>query len=277
MRHRIAPVLRAGHDLLRILAPAPAGRFRILLFHDVVAGERESFAALVGRLVSERRLLTPTEAQSLLDGGAWDGGRDPCLLSFDDGFAGNLDLARTVLARFDAKALFFVCPGLMEIAPDAQGQAIAHGIHDGKRPDQGLRLMDWDGLEQLAAAGHVIGNHTATHRRLSRLSPGQRADEIGQAALVLSRRLGPAAWFAYPFGDIDSIDAASLAEIGRHHRWCRSGVRGANAATTHPLALRADHVELAGPPAWRDLAADGGLDPFYRKQRIRLDRLAAVA
>lgn len=276
MRAQLAPALLAAHRLIRAMLPAAPGHFRILLFHDVPVMERPAFAALVERLAARHRLLSPAQAEGLLAGERWDGGRLPCLISFDDGFASNLDVAETILARHGAKALFFVCPGLMDLPAAEQSHAIAANIFDGKRGSDDLSLMGWDGVERLLRLGHSVGNHTLSHRRLTRLSADQRAEEIGTAAERLTTRLGPVPWFAYTFGDIGSIDGPSLAEIGRHHRWCRSGIRGANHAGVHRLALRADHVELAGSAAWRDLAVDGGLDPLYRRQRMRLDALAAL-
>lgn len=277
MRNRLSPLLWSAYRLVRTVLPAPAGSFRILLFHDVPEADVAAFTALVSHLAKANRLIGPAEAESMLAGNAWNGGALPCLLSFDDGFASNRALADTVLAEHGARALFFVCPGLMALDADRQKLAIATNIHDGKNAADDRSLMGWEDLEHLRAHGHVIGNHTMDHLRLTRLTPDQRAEQVGQAALILSSRLGPTEWFAYTFGDIDSIDPASLTEISRHHHYCRSGIRGANQRVTNRLALRADHVDLTAPPAWRALAAEGGLDALYRKQRARLDAMAYSA
>ena len=165
----------------------------------------------------------------------------------------------------------------MDLSDQAQLAAIAANVLRGQRPaPEGL--MPWDAVERLKADGHAIGSHTMDHLRLTGLSPDQRAAQIGDAALALERRLGQrSGWFAYTFGDVASIDAVSLAEIGRLHRYCRSGVRGGNHAATHLLALRADHVDLAAGAAWQALAAEGGLDFRYRAQRHRLDQMARQA
>lgn len=277
MRNRLAPLLWSAHRLVRAVRPAPAGSFRILLFHDVAETDLPAFAALLAHLADSRRLIGPAEAEAMLAGNAWNGGRLPCLLSFDDGFASNRVLADTLLAEYGARALFFVCPGLMALDHDRQRQAIVANIHDGKGAADDRSLMGWDDLEHLRAHGHVIGNHTMDHLRLTRLTPAQQAEQVGEAARILSSRLEATDWFAYTFGDIDSVDASALSEIARHHRFCRSGIRGANHRAVHPLALRADHVDLASPPAWRSLAAEGGLDPLYRHQRARLDAMAYTA
>lgn len=277
-RHLLAPLWLAGWRAARALAPAPAASFRILLFHDVPPAEREAFAGLVRDLHAAGRLIGPAEAEGRLAGrDLGRAGPPPCLLSFDDGFASNLEVARDILDPLGVKALFFVCPNLAELTGPAQEAAIAANVFDGKRDARGLRILGWDGIEALKAAGHAIGSHTASHKRLTRLNQTERAEEIEGAARAFRVRLGEIpAWFAYTFGDVGSIDSPSLAAISHLHRFCRSGVRGRNDSETNPFALRADHVELSAPPAWRWLAVEGGLDPLYAKARKSLDELAAA-
>ena len=245
----------------------PRDGYRALLFHDVPPSQRAAFAALVTQLHHQGRLITPAQAAA---------GGDGVLLTFDDGFQSNLEVAETILAPLGVSALFFVCPGLVDLRGDAQAAAIGANVFDGKRDAGDLRIIDWDGVERLRALGHTIGSHTLDHKRLTALSADARAEQIDGAAERLRQRLGAVPdWFAYTFGDAWSVDAPSLAAIARRHRFCRSGVRGANRQGVSPYALRADHVELGGDEAWRWLAVEGGLDPLYRKARARLDALAA--
>lgn len=277
-RHLIAPLWLAGWRAALRLRPPSRSAFRILLFHDVPPSERKAFARLVRRLRDTGRLIDPAGAEARLAEQTFAAapGDHPCLISFDDGFASNLEVARTILDPLGVKALFFVCPTLTGLDAAAQQTAIAANVFDGKRGAGDLRILGWEGVEKLKAAGHTIGSHTASHKRLTTLDPAQMAEEVEGAAQAFQTRLGEIPlWFAYTFGDALSIDAPSLAAIARLHRYCRSGVRGFNAAATHRLALRADHVDLAAPPAWQDLAVEGGLDPLYRKARARIDALAA--
>jgi peptidoglycan/xylan/chitin deacetylase (PgdA/CDA1 family) len=185
-------------------------------------------------------------------------------------------VAETVLAPLGVRAIFFVCPGLMELNGEAQAAAVSANILRGLKPAP-EPLMDWRGVERLKTLGHVIGSHTFEHRRLTELSADQRAEQVDRAAEALTTRLGETPdWFAYTFGDIDSIDAASLAEIGRRHRFCRSGVRGDNGLGTSLLALRADQVDLEASLAWQGLAQEGALALLYGERRKRLDAMAGM-
>lgn len=274
LRRLIAGPAALAWHLVRAVLPAPVGSVRILLFHDVPPAERDAFAALVQGLAHAGHLIGPDEAVARFDHRL--PGPPAWMISFDDGFASNAEVARDILDPLGVRALFFVCPGLMDLSGAAREAAIAANVFDGKRGATGLELMNWDEVEALRAAGHAIGNHTLTHRRLTVLSADERAEQVGAAARAIAGRLGPTPWFAYTFGDIGSIDGPALAEVARHHRYCRSGVRGVNRPGVHPLALRADQVDLAGSTSWRHLQVDGGLDAAYRRARARLDALAAV-
>jgi hypothetical protein len=81
-------------------------------------------------------------------------------------------------------------------------------------------------------------------------------------------------WFAYAFGDIQSISAEALDIIRARYMFCRSGIRGYNDAGMARHAIRADHIELAAPFAYQLLTIEGGFDPYYAAARRRLDALA---
>lgn len=282
LRETFAPVALAGLGLLRRFVPPPHGAFRILLFHDVPAALSTAFSALIADIAQRDGFLTPAQAVARLKGDAPPAdGRVPCLISFDDGFASNRRIAEDVLAAHQVKGLFFVCPGLIDLAPAERPAAVARGIFDGRvapeSPQASAPLMEWDDIRALSEAGHEIGAHSMTHRRLAGLDPQQLAGEVGGSCDRLTDRLGrPPTWFAWPFGDIGSVDADALSAIGRHVPFCRSGVRGINRPGQNRLTIFADHIDLAASPAWRALTMAGGLDGRYRTARARLSELAAA-
>lgn len=280
LRHFLAPPLRHLNRAKQVLVGGGNG-LRILLLHDIPEQQLPALDKLVGWLRAEGRLVDPSGAEAWLEPHHDDKRPAPCLVSFDDGFASNLAAAQ-VLEDHGSRGLFFVCPGLMNLDAPTQRQAIAANIFDGKITADSLpdtaRLMNWDEVRQLELAGHTIGNHTMSHRRLTRLSADECDTEIGTAAAILAERLSRQVhWFAFPFGDIESVNATTLATAGRYHRFCRSGVRGPNATGVNRFALRADHIDLSHPPAYRRLIAEGGLDSRYRQARRRLDDLAIAA
>lgn len=286
LRHLCAPPLRLAHRLVRAGRARPP-LFRALLFHDVPLAERDKFARLVAYVAAEHGTLTPAEAVARLDhGNAAAGGeasgktpwKVPCLFSFDDGFASNFDIAVDILGRHGIKAALFVCPGLIDLTGDAQRDAVAARVFEGRITGAdlpaGQRLMTWDELGELKRLGHEIGSHGMLHRRLAGLDADCLAEEVVGSGDLLDRRLGQdTQWYAYAFGDIASIDAAAMRRIAGRYRYCRSGLRGANGAATPALALRADSAAPADPMGYQKLLFEGGLDFLYRDAGGRLDAM----
>lgn len=108
---------------------------------------------------------------------AWDlsmgrpGARE-VLFSFDDGpLPGTTDRLLTILARAEIHAVFFVCGWRLEA-------------------DEPLRSRARKILQDIAAAGHVVGNHTVHHRVLPSLTPEQVAYEIDHNADLIHEVLG---------------------------------------------------------------------------------------
>jgi peptidoglycan/xylan/chitin deacetylase (PgdA/CDA1 family) len=129
-----------------------------------------SFAALVDAL--EGRDTLPKRA---------------VVITFDDGWENQFSHAFPILRRFGLTATFFVFT-----TPIGK---------DGK-------LMTWEQLRELQAAGMTIGSHTRTHPVL----PDYHAalhNEVAMSRADIKEHLGRAPdFFAYPFGAWDAESAA---------------------------------------------------------------------
>ena len=131
LRYKLAKPLLWTHRLmgpLRRGASTPS--FRVLLLHDIPRDSLRAFERLVLHIKDRYGLISPEQAQDWLDGRVppqftGPGARSPFLLTFDDGFLSNFEAARWMLDRHHVKAVFFICPGLMDLAEEAQRKAIA--------------------------------------------------------------------------------------------------------------------------------------------------------
>jgi peptidoglycan/xylan/chitin deacetylase (PgdA/CDA1 family) len=266
--------LLAAGRIAAALIPSAAGAFRILILHDIPPGDEAALDDLLSQLGRRFGFIGPDEAAARLRPGFATDGRSPVLVSFDDGFRSNARIAETVLHRHGIIGLFFVCPGLIELPIARRNEAVAQQIFRGRIPNP-PPLMDWDELTDLQGKGHHIAAHGMTHARLSTLAGSDLEHEIADCAAVIERRLGRRPdWYAYTFGDVNSITAEALAVISRHYRLCRSGVRGLNGADTHPMSILAESVQLSHPRLARLAAAEGALAPAYRGARHRLRAMA---
>lgn len=80
-----------------------------------------------------------------------------------------------LLDRYQAKATFFVIGRFVRECPDL--------------------------VKEIAARGHVIGNHTDAHRNLTWLSPSQVTVELRLCHHAIANAIGaPAKWFRPPYG-----------------------------------------------------------------------------
>jgi|CXWL01.1.fsa_nt_gi peptidoglycan/xylan/chitin deacetylase (PgdA/CDA1 family) len=265
--------------------PSPAtGSLRILNFHETPRNLHSVFNQLLKLLREDHGVLSPHNAEAVLKGEASEfnaQGKAPCLLSFDDGFRSNYFLAREVLEPLGLRALFFVCPGLIDLEPEVQRKSIARNIRlDISTADKAefeQELMSWEEVKTLAAAGHVIGSHSWSHARLSELDRAELEAEVGEAARLLNTKLGrQPRWFAHPFGNVASVNSAALACVAAHHHFCRSGVRGLNTPRTPAVGLLSQTIDLSSPLHYQLAVAAGALDFRYRSARKELSAKASM-
>ena len=258
------------------------GSFRTILFHDLPEEQLPAFDRLVQHVMAAHGFITPAEAESIL-AGSHDplNRRVPVLLTFDDGFQSQASAAREILDRYAIKAVFFLCPGLMDVPAERQKEAIARHVFDGERETSlpgSMRLLSWSEAQSLSASGHTIGSHTSFHRRLTGLGPEELQGEVAGSGELLEKRLGISVhWFAYPFGNIESIDPSSYELIRSHYEFSCSGIRGLNSNQTHPLALLRDCMDPMSPLDYQEFVLLGGLDFFYRRRARRLHLMAKNA
>ncbi|MFK4069049.1 polysaccharide deacetylase family protein [Streptomyces sp. NPDC029674] len=111
----------------------------------------------------------------------------PVLITFDDGYEGVHRYALPVLAGHGFASTLFVSTGWLR------------GKHDtGGALD---RMLDWDQVRELAAAGAEIGGHSHTHPELDQLDDDELRFELRRCHDILTEETGtrPVS-FAYPYG-----------------------------------------------------------------------------
>jgi peptidoglycan/xylan/chitin deacetylase (PgdA/CDA1 family) len=144
-------------------------------------------------------------------------------LTFDDGYASTLELARPILDRFEMPGTLFVPTTYIGGGPMSWP-----GIDGwlGTEHQSELVPLDWDGVRELADAGWEIGSHTKSHPHLTQTPDPQLDDELRESREICEQELGrPCESIAYPFGDHDDRVIAATAAAGYR------------AAATFPSAL----------------------------------------
>lgn len=142
---------------------------------------------------------------------ARDGGLGLAALTFDDGFADNLETLAPLLVEVEAPATVFVVSGWL-------GQ-----------PHPSVpwtRILTADELRDLQAAGIEIGGHSATHADLSTLSYEDALEELSRGKRELEAVLSePVEVAAYPYGRANEEAIRACRDAG-FRAACGASARG---------------------------------------------------
>ena len=213
----------------------------ILMYHAFGGRDEPASRFVVPAERFERHLRTlarrgrPVLRLEELADGRRDGRLAPAgavVITMDDGYADNQELAAPLLRRFGFPATLFAVSDRVGGVADWDG---AGGL-------TGRPLVDWDDLRALRKSQVDIGAHTRTHPRLPELDEHALADEVSGSRTGLEDGLDSTIdTFAYPYGRV-SRDA--VAAVGRAGFICACGVeRGLNYPGTPLLELRRVSVD----------------------------------
>ena len=138
-----------------------------------------------------------------------------------------------------------------------------------------MKSMNWENLSELIASGHLIGSHTKNHFRLSKIdSLDLLHEEIISSGDRIEEMLGiNVEHFAFPFGDIGSINKKALQLARTRYKYIYSGVRGRNSYGTNPFSIRREALDIGDSYEYNRFVAGGGLSFYYWRARRRLDAM----
>jgi peptidoglycan/xylan/chitin deacetylase (PgdA/CDA1 family) len=232
---------------------------RVLFFHRTPARHRDEFRQQLAWLRSHFELIDfATFTQRLGSRGSASADRPAMLLTFDDGFVSNYEVAAPLLEQMGVRGVFFVVPAFSLSAPDASRAFHREQLHG--REDRYERAMTPEEIRDLAERGHTIGNHTFSHLRLSAMPADGYRHQILDAADIIESWIGrPVDAFAWPYVWNGITPAAHRLAAGRH-RYCFS-----------PCAGLMDHAEDVPALVWRTGAE---VDRGFREFRFQASGLA---
>ena len=151
-----------------------------------------------------------------LSRGDWPHANPGLIISFDDGYRDNVEVAAPLLEKYGFVGWFFVPVGFIDSPHESQIEyARSHEIRPVVEPSTGHRVaMTWDQVRDLADR-HVVGCHTYHHQRLRATLDEQELDfEISHAKRKLEEKLGrDVRAFAWVGGEEWSYSASAARTI----------------------------------------------------------------
>jgi len=213
------------------------------------------FQAHLDWLMSRFEMISLEQAQQRIAGG--DSPRPAAHITFDDGYAENLDAALPMLIRRQVPCTYFVT-----LENIVTGQPFAHDRQVGKR----FPVNTVAQVRQLADQGIEIGAHTRTHPDLGAVhSAEQLVDEIAVAKYELEALLDrPVRYFAFPFGQPQNLGGTAV-ELARRAGF--AGICSAYGGYNFP-GDDAFHLQRChGDPELARLKNTATLDPRHLLRR----------
>ncbi|MGH6823182.1 MAG: polysaccharide deacetylase family protein [Methylocella sp.] len=188
--------------------------------------------------------------------GATDPARPTVAITFDDAFTSVIDNGLPELAKRGFPCTIFVPSGVIGRNPDwsMEGSADCTAV-----------VVDAARLKELRGPLVVIGAHSVSHPRLTRLAPERAREEIAGSRGVLANLIGaPLTLFALPYGDYDATVVEICRQEGFKHVFtivpepvdpaAGSFVRGRVSVEPDDGALEF-FLKMAGAYAWLPLAS----------------------
>ncbi|MDX6602104.1 MAG: hypothetical protein QOF13_1306 [Solirubrobacterales bacterium] len=169
--------------------------------------------------------------------------RRALVITIDDGYRDNLEVAHPILNRHGFPATLFLVSQKLDIGNDWDGEPPL-----GERP-----TLSAGQARELRDAGHEIGGHTRNHCSLPDADDATQREEIEGCKRELETALdAPVMTFAYPYGRRDERAIVATEEAGF-----------LGACTTHPGLARFDEDPVRLPRL--EIRGTDSLRTFLRK------------
>jgi len=179
--HRVLPEVGGdgGHDFLSISSEQFASQMKFLSREGFYTLTLEEYARMA-------RGLQPLIRRSIL-------------ITFDDGFADNFQIAWPLAQEYNAKLNLFICTGLVSqsnpVIMMEDGYLIADSgpsaaSFQNAKLRELSRPLTWQELGEMRDSGVQMGFHSHSHRNLARLSADALAAEVETGLDLFVKKLG---------------------------------------------------------------------------------------
>lgn len=240
---------------------------RAINYHDTPIDTAGNFERQLQFYQKHFSPVSLSDLDTFFDNGTWGKGKPGLIISFDDGYKSNYDIAAPLLEKYGFIGWFFVPTDFM-FTPDIEPVKIFGGHHTMSRDE--LRKLD---------RNHVIGCHTKTHHRMIASTPAQKLDEeIAQAKYLLEEKLQHKVdIFCWCGGEKQSYSSAAARYIiNTGYRYAFMTNSAPILTSTRKLQLQRTNIESDWPIGLVKFQLSGIMDILYISKRAWVNRITSV-
>ena len=265
-------------SLFSIFGEKKKEQLRIITFHDILREDHDKFLNLIRYLKKNWNIITPDQSKNIINSKDSKVNEKNILITFDDAFKSQKIITEKFLDPLNIKALFFIVSDFVKISSkDEAHKFIKKNFFKNHNHDHNIDFeadnMTLEDLRYLVSKGHTIGGHTKTHKQLSKIDNKDiLIEEIINSKKFLENEIGiNIEDFAYTFGDLDSINKASVDIIMNNFNYLYSGLRGNNSNINSNI-IRRDAVDIREDFEVISAYLNGYVDIIYNKKLIKLEK-----
>lgn len=139
-------------------------RIRVVIYHSVSEKNRLYFEAHIKFYKKHYRIIDQDELKSFFDG-QLELNKQGLIITFDDGFRNNFEIAVPILEQYNIKGWFFIPSKILELRKDEQELFAKNNRLGSDELSLNRLFMNSDEIIELSKK-HIIGYHTYNHVRL---------------------------------------------------------------------------------------------------------------
>ncbi len=218
-------------------------RVQFLYIHHSFTDEIKKLELLMERLNENHTFISYSDAVDKILNNKID--KSYISISSDDGFKNNL-YAAEVLNKYNAKACFFINPGLID---EKDFNIIKKHCHN-KLHLPPIEFLSWKEVIDLQKQGHEIGAHTMYHSNIVEMRTKDIMADMEQSYQIIESKCGKVEHFAFPYGRFFHFnEAGRQAVFSAGYKSCASAERGCHinsdmSISNEHLCIRRDHIVL---------------------------------